>query len=467
MFKTILANFHLEKIFWIIKKSLKYMILFGLVCALLAGAFGYTRQSSTYVAQISFYVYSNPEYITDTGVNLSTSEVSQARSLLASYMQILKSNRFLNMVLESLGMDELGYTAAYLKSRIGATAVNNTTVFVVSVYDDDPVLAMNVANAIGELAPAEIIRIVKSGGIEILDAAELPTVPYSSTSVLLYAVIGAVGGAFLVAAIALLRGLLNTTIRRKYEIEDLFTIPIIGTIPSLLPKKKKEKVELRLNADSPFVMKEAYSDLRTNLMFTARGEKCPVYAISSADSNEGKSFNSINIALSFAQTGRKVLLIDGDMRKSELAKYLELEAGKTGLSDYLAGLTKKPEINQVQENFDVFLRGSVPPNPAELLISKNMEQFLENMKQEYDVIIIDLPPVGIVSDALVLAPLVTAYILVVREMVTKFDREEMIVRKLEAVDANICGFVYNGISIKSPDYGYKNYDYGYGKGYSD
>ena len=89
MFKTILANFHLEKIFWIIKKNLKYMILCGLIFALLAGGFAYTRQSATYVAQISFYVYSNPDYITDTGVNLSTSEVSQARSLLASYMQIL------------------------------------------------------------------------------------------------------------------------------------------------------------------------------------------------------------------------------------------------------------------------------------------------------------------------------------------------------------------------------------------
>lgn len=465
MFKTILANFHLEKIFWIIKTNLKYMILSALVFALLAGAFGYTRQSSTYVAQISFYVYSNPDYITDTGVNLSTSEVSQAKSLLASYMQILKSNRFLNMVLESLGLDELGYTASYLKNRIGATSVTNTTVFIVSVYDNDPVLAMNVANAIGELAPAEIIRIVKSGGIEILDAAELPTVPYASTSVLLYAVAGAVLGAFLVAAVALLRGLLNTTIRRKYEIEDMFTIPIIGTIPSMLPKKKKEQVELRLTADSPFVMKEAYTDLRTNLMFTSRGEKCPVYAVSSADSNEGKSFNSINIALSFAQTGRRVLLIDGDMRKSEMAKYLEIEAKKTGLSDYLAGLTDKPEIVNVQESFDVLLRGSVPPNPAELLISKNMEQFLEDMKQVYDVIIIDLPPVGIVTDAMVLAPLVTAYILVVREMVTKFDREEMIVRKLESVDANICGFIYNGISMKSPDYGYK--DYGYGKDYSN
>lgn len=465
MFKTILANFHLEKIFWIIKKNLKYMILVGLIFGLLAGAFAYTRQSATYVAQISFYVYSNPDYITDTGVNLSTSEVSQARSLLASYMQILKSNRFLNMVLESLGMDELGYTTTYLKKRIGASAVNNTTVFIVSVYDDDPVLAMKVANAIGELAPAEIIRIVKSGGIEILDAAELPTEPYAATSVLLYAAVGAVGGAFLVAAIALLKGLLNTTIRRKYEIEDLFTIPIIGTVPLMLPKKRKQKVELRLNAESPFVMKEAYSDLRTNLMFTSRGEKCPVYAITSADSSEGKSFNSINIAISFAQTGRKVLLIDGDMRKSEMAKYLKIEAKDTGLSDFLASLTEKAEIINVQENLDVFLRGSVPPNPAELLVSKNMEHFLEEMKQEYDVIIVDLPPVGIVSDALALSSLATAYILVVREMVTKFDREEMIVRKLESVDANICGFIYNGISMKSPDYGYK--DYGYGKSYSN
>ncbi len=465
MFKIILTNFHLEKIFWIIKKNLKYMILAALIGALAGGYYASTIQTSTYVATISFYVYTNPDYITDTGVNLSTSEITQAKNLLPSYMQILKSNTFLNKVLAELGLDELGYTTGYLKRRIGSSAISNTAVFTVSVYNENPVFAMEIANVIGELAPAEIISIVKSGGIEILDKAELPTVPYASTSVMKYAILGAIGGFMIVAVVVMLKGLLNTTIRRKYEIEDMFTIPILGMVPDMSQKKKSDNVQLRLGQDSPFAIKEAYSDIRTNLLFTAKGEKCPVYAITSADMDEGKSLNSLNIATAYAQLGKKVLLIDGDMRRSRLREVLGVDEKKTGLSDYLAGITPKYNVIHEEDNLDIILAGSVPPNPAELLMSARWEELIAKSKEAYDVIIVDLPPLGIVSDALALTAIATAYVLVVREGVTKFDREEMIVQKLEPLGANICGFIYNGISIKSPDYNYKNY--GYGKGYEN
>ena len=109
------------------------------------------------------------------------------------------------------------------------------------------------------------------------------------------------------------------------------------------------------------------------------------------------------------------------------------------------------------------MAGEVPPNPAELLSGERWSELLEKCKEEYDCIFVDLPPAGIVADALVLAATATAYILVVREGVTKFDREQMIVQMLEPVGANICGFVFNGISMKSQDYHYKHYakDYKY------
>jgi len=245
----------------------------------------------------------------------------------------------------------------------------------------------------------------------------------------------------------------------------LGTIPILGTVPNMVPKKKKEKVDIRLKADSPFALKESYSDIRTNLLFTARGEKCPVYAITSADMDEGKSINCLNVATAFAQLGRKTLLIDADMRKSELKNTLGIEWEKEGLSDYLAGITEDYNMINSEDNLDIILAGSVPPNPAELLMSKRWEAFLAKAKEEYEMIIIDLPPVGVVSDALALATTATAYVIVVREQVTKFDRTEMAVRKLEPLGANISGFIYNGMSIKSPDYNYKKYGYGNGYGY--
>lgn len=464
MFKTILSNFHLEKILWIIKSKLKYMILAGLVCAMLGSAFAYFNQSSLYQARISFYVYSNPEYVTDTGVNLSTNEISSAKSLLDSYMQILKSTTFLNKVIDALDLEQYGYTATYLKSHIGASAVSNTTVFYVNVLDENPILAMEIANTIGELAPSEIIRIVKSGGIQVLDEAVLPTTPYSATSVFKYALLGGAAGFIIVAFIAMLKGLLDTTVRRKYEIEDMFTIPIIGTVP-LVISQKNQKPDVILREESPFVIKEAYNDIRANLLYTARGQKCPVYAITSADMNEGKSLNSLNIAISYAQIGKKVLLIDADMRRSKFKKILGIDNVKTGLSEYLAGINQKLDIIKQQDNLDIVTSGGFPPNPSELLTSSRWEEFINKYKESYDVIFVDLPPLGIVSDALALVDIATAYILVVREKVTKFEREKMIVQKLEPLNANICGFVYNGISMKSPDYNYRHY--GYGKGYEN
>lgn len=456
MFKTIINNFHLEKLIWIIKSKLLYMVLTALVGAVLMGGYASITQTSTYQAQISFYVYSNPDYVTDTGVNLSSSDITQANNLLASYMQILNSSTFLNKVREATGLEN--YTVRDLQKRIKASSVSNTAVFKVSVLDGNPMNAMAIANAIGELAPAEIISIVKSGGIEVLDEAELPTEPYASTSVFMYAILGAAAGFILVAAWCVIRGLMNTTIRRKYEIEDMFTIPILGTVPLQVAKKKKESVSVLLDEKSPFGMKEAYSNIRAGLLFTKRGEKCPVYAVTSADCEEGKSVNTLNIASSYAQLGKKILVIDADMRRSNMAEMIgNCGKNRDGLSEYLAGITDNASILSYRDNLDVILAGTLPPNPAELLASDKWYEMLNENKEKYDAIFVDLPSLGIVSDALSLAEAATAYILIVREQLTRMERIEMIVRRLESLDANICGIIYNGISEKSPDYNYKLY----------
>lgn len=455
MFKIILSNLHLEKILWIVKSKLKYMILSALLLAVLAGSYGYFFQSATYMATISFYVYSNPDYATDSGVNISSSEVTSARSLLPSYMQILNSNSFLSQVIVAADLEN-EYSVGMLKQRIGATAVENTAVFNVTVYDENPVNAMNIANTIGDLAPDQIISVVKSGGIEVVDKAELPTVPFAATSVAKYAVIGTAAGILLSGMFFMFQGLRDTTVRRRYEIEDLFTIPVLGDVPAMLPEKKGEDTKVKLDKESPFAVKEAYNNIRASLLFTSRGEKTPIYAFTSADTEEGKSMNALNVAISYAQLGKKVLLIDADMRKSHMRKTLHIES-KGGLSEYLASLTDEIKVHKEMDNLDVIVCGACPPNPAELLVGQRWYDLLEKSKGEYDVIFVDLPPLGIVSDALCLAEVATAYVIVVREWVTKFERTEMVVGKLESLDANICGIIYNGISIKSPDYNYKHY----------
>ncbi len=459
MLETIISNFHLEKILWIMKSKLKYILLATILFALGAGYYADYTRTSTYVAQISFYVYSNPEYITDPTVNINSSDFTQATRLVASYMQIIRSRTFLSKVVEETG---LPYSTEYIRAIISSTPIENTATFYINVADRVPQNAMKIANAIGYLAPNEITRIVKSGGIEVIDKAELPTYPYQSTNVVKTAVIGGMGGFILSTLLFLYRGLMDTTIRKKFEISNIFTIPILGDVPLLLSRSRKRPVKKILLQDSPFVYKEAYNSIRANLRFTGRGEKCPVYAITSVDASEGKTLNTINLAVAFSQIGKKVLVIDADMRKSCMSAILDIEP-IDGLSEYLAGLVDTPYITEYQTNLSILTCGEFPPNPAELLSGNKWHSFLELCKKEFDMIFIDLPPAGIVADALLLVNEVTAYILIIREKITKFDREQMVVRKLEALGANICGFIYNGISVKGQDYEYKYY----GKEYSN
>lgn len=462
MFETILSNIHLEKIFWIIKKRIAIVIIFAVMGAVAGGLFAMNISSVTYRAVVSFYVYSNPEYLYDSSVNITSSELSMAKNLVQSYTRVLKSNTVLEKVIEATG---LVYTPEQLSGMISSAAVDNTAIFYVYVYNSNPYYAMELANGIAEVAPTEIARIVKSGGVEILDYAQLPTTPYSSTNVLLFVLLGFIGAGALSACCFLIVGLMDSTIRRKYELKLNFNIPILGEIPLMLARKRKEKVNILLGVDSPFAVKESYNRLRTNLLFTRRGEKCPVYVITSAEQNEGKSLNAVNIAISMSQIEKKILLIDGDMRNASVARTLGVKE-KTGLSHYLAGIEEKPELIKVSEYLDVFCVGTIPPNPAELLGSKKMTAFLKEMQEEYDCILIDQPPIGIVSDALMLAGLATGYLLVVRAGVTKMVRLKGVVQLLEQMDANISGIIFNGMDPKSQDYTYRKYGYEYRYGQS-
>ena len=425
MLETILNNFHLEKILWILQKRIAYIMILGVLGGMAGGAYAYLTNSTLYRAEVSFYVYSDPDYVYDSSVNISNSEFTQAKNLVQSYILILKSTTILQKVLEGAGL-------AYR--------------------------ALELANAIGRVAPKEIGRIVKSGGIEVIDYATLPEAPYSSTSLVKYALVGFAGCFGASFVLFLLAGLMDTTIRRRYELKLAFRIPVLGDIPQIQAPDRKSKPVLVLGENSSFAVKESYNTIRANLLFTGKGERCPVYAVTSADKDEGKTLNSVNIAISYAQLGKKVLLIDGDMRNMSVASLLKLR-GRLGLSQYLAGLRETPQIVEYRQNLDVLVGGENPPNPSELLGGERMKELLTTLRSRYDCIIIDLPPVGIVTDALLLSHEVTAYLLVVRAGVSHMSREKSAVTLLEQVDADICGILFNGLPPKSKDCNYRLQQY--------
>ena len=237
-----------------------------------------------------------------------------------------------------------------------------------------------------------------------------------------------------------------------------------------------------LCADSPFVVKEAYNSIRTNLLFTQQGEKCPVFVVSSPTANNGKSINAINMAISFSQMGKRTLLIDADMRNPTVHRMFSIPV-KNGLSEILAGLTDSITVSKTDiENLSILTAGKIPPNPAELLASARMDQLLEFVKERYDCVLIDTPPVNLVTDSTVFASKVTGYIIVVKLETTDLQEVKMTVNALRHIDAPIVGFVANDANASGKRYSsyYKksyyhsryrynynyNYNYNYSYGYS-
>lgn len=461
MIETIIGNFHLEKIIWIVKKNLAIIIILAALGGIAGGSFAVLTNEVNYTAAISFYVYSNPDYVYESSVNISNTEFTLAKNLVQSYIMVLKSDTVMEKVIEET---ELPYTAKQLSSSIGHSVVSGTAIFYVYVYNENPYNAMEIANAIAEIAPTEIARIVKSGGVEVVDYASLPTNAHSSNNIIKYVILGFAGLGGLTAVIFLFLGLLDTTIRRKYELRLAFQIPMLGDVPIIASVDKDSQNKL-LKEESPFALKESYNIIRANMLFTGKGEKCPVYVITSAEQGEGKTLNTVNLAISYAQMQKKVLLIDADMRNASIHKRLGIEE-KTGLSQYLAGLSKEKYV-EVMDNLFVMTAGATPPNPAELLMSEKMTELLEHAKKEFDCIFIDMPPVGIVSEAMTLADKATGYILVVRAGLSKMSKEKSAIQLLEHVNANICGIIFNGMNPKSQDYAYRKYGYEYQYGSND
>ncbi len=233
-----------------------------------------------------------------------------------------------------------------------------------------------------------------------------------------------------------------------------------------LDNEKVERDRKMLCGKLSFAGAEAYKLLRANLLFSLPDEKkCRIVGITSADSGEGKSITSINLAYTLAETGKRVLLIEADMRLPNMAKRLNLSTSP-GLSNVIAGLAEADEAVRTIEklvDLNVLVAGDIPPNPSELLGSEAMRKLISHFSETYDFIIFDLPPINVVSDALVLSGLVDGFILVVRQDYTARRAVIRAVNQLAVSNARFLGFVLNQASTKKRSYKYGK-KYGHGNG---
>ena len=231
------------------------------------------------------------------------------------------------------------------------------------------------------------------------------------------------------------------------------------------PQSHAAAKQRMLSPSSPFAIREAYNSIRAKLIFTGRGEKCPVFAVTSAMMHDGKTTNAVNLAISIASTTKKVLLIDGDMRKPTVHRYFGLE-NKNGLSEILAGLTNEVKIRKTDvENLHLLTSGQIPPNPAELFGSKQMDNLLDYVKEFFDYVLIDTPPVNLVSDAAILAEKITGYVFVVQSGKNHYYELSYALDTIQQMNGNVVGIVLNDATGRTNSHygGYRSAYYS--KGY--
>ncbi len=323
-----------------------------------------------------------------------------------------------------------------------------------------------------KLKEAGVAAGLKSNNFRIVDGARPPTAPIEPNiprNLLFAAVLGLVSG---VGLAFLLEGLDNT-VRTTEQAQLISGVASLGMIPlgskssregpnpkRLVIASSKEAVELVTQVRPQSQMAESYRALRTSLLLSNIGAPPKVIMVTSALPQEGKTTTSINTAVVLAQKGVRVLLIDADLRRPSIHKTLGM-GPHSGLSNVLTGSTTVEQAitsSPILPNLFVLPSGTPPPNPAELLASANMRDLLNQLREQYDHVVIDTPPSLSVTDAVVLSPRADAVVLVIRSAQTTKQALRRSRDVLMQVNAKVVGVLLNAVDLSSPDY-YYYYEY--------
>ncbi len=447
----------------LLKFFLKYIWLFILLAVLGAGVMYFRSshgKSDYYTARGTMYVYNaNPNMVNYQYT--SSTDLSSAVKLIKTYLVVVKSNKVMDVVADRLMMDYPEIQPGFIAQTLSMSSVSETGVVQVSSTTLDPQMSADIVNAVLDVAPAEIIRVVSAGSVEIIDYAMVPEYP-NSRHYLRAIALGAGGGLVLAGVILLLIFILNRRVRDTSDLTDNFTPPVLATV-----KREKKNVgdpgTYLLSKRSSAEIIESYAKLRMNLFYTLVGKKRHIVVITSPVPGEGKTTIAANLALSCAMSGKRVLLIDADLRRGCQRDVFKYDRSVNGLSEVLVGSCTYDEviIRNIREKLDMMPAGQLPPNPAEMLGSDRMAALLEELKNKYDLVLIDMPPINIVSDPLVISSKVAGCLFVTRQNYSdqKDIRKALIAAEMTGMD--VLGFVFYGDNADEGSYYqrkyYKNY----------
>jgi capsular exopolysaccharide synthesis family protein len=427
----------------------------GLVLGVVASA----RAVPQYRASMKFF-------ITTTSVGADTQDAVQgdqfAQRRVNSYAKLLDTDVLADRVIEAADLD---LTRGQIKAMVGGHGDIDTVILTATVTHEDRDLAEKVAGAVA----IELIGVVdevestaerpSSASLELIDGPNVSQLPVKKTITIgLRTALGLMLG----VGIALLLELRDNTIRSDDQLPALGLSPVLGMIPL---DRHARFAPLIVDEGSQSIRSEAFRKLRTSLEFIDVEKPVRVLVITSSVGEEGKSTTAANLALSLFLAGRRVLLIDADLRRPTLNSLFKLSSS-VGLSDVIIGRARPEDVMQPWRSDDLMVlpTGLLPPNPSELLASDSMRRLLTRLRPDFDVIIIDSPPLLPVTDAAVLAPHADGVVVVVRSARTTRHQLALSMRSLNAVGARVLGAVMNMVPVKQDSYTTYSYSQTPGQG---
>ncbi len=436
----------------------KYVLVIVVVAiVLIIGVFIYDKsiKKPLYTTYTTIILTKSNE--TQTGTTITQNDILLNQKLVETYSKIIKSKLVLEQVISETGVT---YTAEELSENVSVEAYENTEMLKISVTDQDPELAANIANSIAQVFSGEIAKIYQINNISVVDVAVAPEEVSNNTLKrdLLLALFVSI---FVTIGVVFVVYYFDDTVKLTDDLEEEIGMPVVAKVfKSDIGSKNNRKIELLAQKYPKSVVSESIKTLRTNLQFSSVDEDIKTILITSSIPGEGKSFISANLAISFAQTDKRVLIVDCDMRKGRQHRIFKLSNSK-GLSNLLIDdmTNLKDYINKTSvPGVHVITRGTVPPNPSELLNSKKNADLLRVLKAKYDVIIYDGVPCNGLPDSIIMSKLVDKVLIVSSDSMTPKSVLESTKKQLESVNAPIAGDVLNNVNRKNSTYG-KYYGY--------
>ena len=409
------------------------------------------------------YYYVVPEYkststlllIPNDDETVTSSDLTLNSGLISTYGNIAKNSKVLKQVISNLN---LNIQEGQLLSKIEINIIKDTHIMEISVSDTDPQMATNITKELSNVFLNEIKQIYNLNNIGIVDEAQLPDTPYNINHIkdmFMFVCMGIVVSFAYVVIIYLF----DNTIKKEEDIEEYIKIKSLGSVPI-----NNDKSEIINRENTKTYITESINTIRTNILYMNSTKNAKTILITSCMPREGKSWISTNIAASFAETNKKVLLVDADMRKGRINKIFKVD-NRAGLSNYLFNMNSDVEKDvylakeYIKEtkipNLHILTNGTIPPNPSELLASSNMKELLAILKSIYDIIIIDAPPCKLVSDSIVLSTIVDSSVIVTNSGNTKISDLKEIKKSINIVGGKIIGAIVNKAKIKGKKYSKK------------